>query len=207
MELKSLVSAKAQAIARESTPIENLIQSDKTCHKLMMRIQDWYRVHGLSMVNSLRERTAKLTVLFGFAPSFAATHEFKTHIWGLLWEDNRFIFGYSNRGISIEVMPDFPKEKIVDLLTQLADLIAPVQSVPIIAGDLSLYHYRLPFYWSGGAAGLVLAPTKVKAETAIRERYLANNDINKSAIISITPVSRSDIADSGNILEIIRYER
>ncbi|MCK9428995.1 MAG: hypothetical protein M0R17_03155 [Candidatus Omnitrophica bacterium] len=91
--------------------IENLMQKSNKrvfLHSIFFEILGWYHTHNLKANCDFKKQISKLSELFKSRPTYHKnSNGYKYAIWGLSWNNNRFILYKSLKGIQIQVLEPF----------------------------------------------------------------------------------------------------
>lgn len=123
MDLTLLSKKETEELEQSTTPIENLTKYQIPYIEHLFKIQSWYGVNGLTTNMSQKEFFIKLTELLGYKPLYYKRYEYRTAVWGFEWENEKFILYRSERGLSIQVLQKFRKDKLENFLIELSMLL------------------------------------------------------------------------------------
>ncbi|MNO29216.1 hypothetical protein D3C76_191270 [compost metagenome] len=123
MKLNILSKKETKELAKNVTPIENMTGYQAPYFEHLMKIQSWYRSHGLTTNDKQKDIVDKLSNLIGYKPLYHARGEFYSAVWGFEWEGQRFILYRSARGTSIEIDRKFKKTKLEEFLVEFSKLV------------------------------------------------------------------------------------
>lgn len=123
MKLNILSKKETKELAKIVTPIQNLTGYQAPYFEYIMKIQSWYRSHGLTTENKQKDIVDKLSTLVGYKPLYHVRGEFYSAVWGFEWEGQKFVLYRSARGISIEVDEKFNKTKLEKFLVEFSKLV------------------------------------------------------------------------------------
>lgn len=123
MKLNILSKKETKELAKIVTPIENLTGYQAPYFEYLMKIQSWYRSHGLTTYDKQKDIVNKLSSLIGHNPLYHVRGEFYSAVWGFEWEGQKFVLYRSARGTSIEVDQKFRKAKLEAFLAEFSKLV------------------------------------------------------------------------------------
>lgn len=126
MQLNQLTNEEVSRLEKDSFPVENLVNGilfEKNDPYLMMKIQRWYKSHGLSASKSQKRAWAKLIEIFGCHPNYYVTYEYENAVWGFDWNGNKFILYKDERGLKIQVEPKFRKSLLYEFLIEIKNML------------------------------------------------------------------------------------
>lgn len=111
-------------LEHETVRIENLetqemkLNPSDICLNLRMTIQGWYHRHGLE-ASASRSHWDKLKELFGRDPLYYPIYEHMNALWAFRWDGHPVLFYKDSRGVSLQVLDNFPPEEIFPLYREL----------------------------------------------------------------------------------------
>jgi len=114
--LQSLSPTEVEKLMQDTWAVESLamklFRKDPT---LQNHLQSWYRSHQLPAGSSDGKRDV-VQKLVGRSPDKILVGEFTNYIWGCSLEGNPLLLMVSERGTSIEVLPEYPQHLLKDML-------------------------------------------------------------------------------------------
>lgn len=122
--------SKTETIKMEQTtiPIENILKQNRKLFvsarnlQKRMEIQFWYLKFKIDTNAPIRIHWVSLEKLLGHKIQIYRDYEYRNAIWGLKYNDTKFLIWKSKRGTEITVFRDEPVEKVYDLLNYLHKL-------------------------------------------------------------------------------------
>ena len=128
MNIEPLSKKETKELEHTSTPIQNLFHSAKLLpsdclilSELGMELQGWYHTWGLQANIRISSHWKKMSELLGIKPTYYCDYEYRTAVYGFLWNGHKVILYLSMRGLSLQVSPKFRKDKIKELYTDFID--------------------------------------------------------------------------------------
>ncbi|MNV81853.1 hypothetical protein D3C71_1755470 [compost metagenome] len=118
---EQLSNDETKILEHSSTSYVNLGVSDVDI-ELVMRVQGWYRTHGLKNASN-KDKVQKLQELIGFKQNYNVRYTNLNAVWGLKWNDVKFVLYRDESGLTIQVEPKLDKNMVKPLLEAIEKVI------------------------------------------------------------------------------------
>ncbi len=125
MNLVQLSKKETKDLEWDSTPIQQIIlnQQNKILDNKLMILTSFIHTHGLNARDLIKKRKDKLSQLLNFTSNYRSKGEYVSDIYGLSWNNEKFIIYYSKRGLTIQVNNRFDNSLMEKFLDELTDLL------------------------------------------------------------------------------------
>jgi len=125
MNLMQLSKKETKDLEWNSTPIEQFIltQQNKKLNKKLMILTSWIHTHGLNGNDLMKKRKDTLSQLLKLSPNYRTRGEYVSDVYGLIWNNEKFIIYYSQRGLTVQVNDKFDNNLMENFLDELMELL------------------------------------------------------------------------------------
>ena len=115
---------KTEALEHTTIPIENKLVPLSEHVNRISALSGWYRRHSFDASTPQETRNAKLSELLGFNPQYhgvRGSDGYDNAIWGFDYRGNGCVLYNSQKGLTLQVVPEIEKDSAVNLMDSLIE--------------------------------------------------------------------------------------